>query len=67
VELDVATMEHVPAEQLELNDIATVRLRLAAPLVVDPYETNRATGAFILTDEASNDTVAAGMVLEAGD
>jgi sulfate adenylyltransferase large subunit len=65
--LDVATMEHVPAEQLELNDIATVRLRLAAPLVVDPYETNRATGAFILTDEASNDTVAAGMVLEAGD
>ena len=42
-----------------------MRLRLAEPLVVDPYERNRATGAFILIDEATNDTVAAGMVLEA--
>ena len=40
-----------------------VRLRLAEPLAVDPYERNRVTGAFVLADEASNDTVAAGMVL----
>ena len=39
-------------------------VRLAEPLVVDTYESNPPTGAFILVDEASNDTVAAGMVLE---
>jgi sulfate adenylyltransferase subunit 1 (EFTu-like GTPase family) len=55
----------VTAERLELNDLARVRLRLSAPLVVDPYDVNRATGAFILVDEATNETVAAGMVLNA--
>ncbi|MFN8221841.1 MAG: GTP-binding protein [Gaiellales bacterium] len=63
--LDVATLEQVPADGLELNDIAQVRLRLSGPLMVDPYEENRITGAFILTDEATNDTVAAGMVVSA--
>ncbi len=53
-----------PAE-LALNDIGVVKLRLADPLVVDAYARNRATGAFILIDEHSNDTVAAGMVLDA--
>ena len=42
-----------------------MRLRLAEPLAVDLYARNRATGAFILIDEATNDTVAAGMVLDA--
>ena len=60
--LDVETLDQVPADGLQLNDIATVRLRLSSPLMVDPYEENRVTGAFILTDEATNDTVAAGMV-----
>ena len=46
--------------RLELNDLGVVRLRLAEPLAVDPYERNRATGAFILIDEATNDTVGAG-------
>ena len=63
--LDVASLEQVPAERLGLNDLARVRLRLASPLVVDPYVENRATGAFILVDEATNETVAAGMVLGA--
>ena len=63
--LDVETLDQVPADGLQLNDIATVRLRLSSPLMVDPYEENRVTGAFILTDEATNDTVAAGMVVEA--
>jgi sulfate adenylyltransferase large subunit len=60
--LDVETLDHVPADGLELNDIARVRLRLSGPLLVDPYAVNRTTGAFVLVDEATNDTVAAGMV-----
>ena len=46
--------------RLELNDIGRVTLRTAAPLAFDPYRRNRATGSFILIDEATNDTVAAG-------
>src|SRR5687768_210151 len=64
--VDIHTLEDRGApERLELNDIARVRLRLAEPLAVDPYAENRATGAFILIDEATNDTVGAGMVLKA--
>jgi sulfate adenylyltransferase subunit 1 (EFTu-like GTPase family) len=63
--VDMDTLEDRPSpERLELNDLAVVRLRLAEPLVVDSYERNPPTGAFILIDESSNDTVAAGMVLE---
>ena len=50
---------------MELNDLGVVRFRLAEPLAVDPYAANRATGAFVLIDESSNDTVGAGMVVEA--
>ena len=53
------------AERLALNDLARVRLRLSAPLLVDPYDVNRPTGAFILVDEATNETVGAGMVSSA--
>jgi len=64
--VEIHTLEDRPGpERLELNDLGSVRLRLAEPLAVDPYTRNRATGAFILIDEATNDTVAAGMVLEA--
>jgi sulfate adenylyltransferase subunit 1 len=48
--------------ELKLNDIAAARLTLHAPLFVDPYATVRATGALILIDEATNQTVAAGLV-----
>jgi bifunctional enzyme CysN/CysC len=51
------------AAELGLNDIGRVRLRVSAPLVADPYARNRATGSFILVDEASNDTVGAGMIV----
>ena len=58
------TLEDQPSpERLELNDIARVRFSLAEPLAVDPYSENRATGAFILIDEATNDTIGAGMIL----
>ena len=63
--LDVDTLEQVPGDGLALNDLARVRLRLAGPLLVDPYATNRQTGAFVLVDEATNETVGAGMVLVA--
>ncbi len=63
---DIHTLEEQPSpERLELNDIARIRFRLAEPLAVDPYGENRATGAFILIDEATNDTVGAGMILSA--
>jgi len=64
--IDVTSLQDVPGpERLELNDIAVVRLRLSEPLAVDPYAENRETGSFILVDEASNDTVAAGMIVSA--
>jgi bifunctional enzyme CysN/CysC/sulfate adenylyltransferase subunit 1 len=64
--VDVDTIEDIPApEQLGLNDIGVVHLRLSEPLCVDPYEENRTTGAFVLIDEATNETVGAGMVLSA--
>ena len=49
---------------LELNDLARVHLRLSAPLVFDSYRRNRVTGSLIVIDEATNDTVAAGVVLD---
>ncbi len=61
--VDVHTLERddAPAE-LALNDIGCVSVRLSAPLTFDAYSANRRTGSFILIDEASNATVAAGMV-----
>ncbi len=61
--VDVHTLENDPAESLELNDIGRVRLRLGAALTVDPYARNRDTGSFILIDEATGDTVGAGMIV----
>ena len=49
-------------ETLAMNDIARVRLRTQRPLAVDSYRRNRVTGAFIVIDEATNRTVAAGTV-----
>jgi sulfate adenylyltransferase subunit 1 len=60
--LDIETLSPRPATGLDLNDIGTVRLRLAEPVIADPYELNRSTGAFLLVDPASGATVAAGMV-----
>ena len=51
-------------DSLGLNDIARVSLRCAAELLFDPYSSNRTTGAFILIDEATNDTVGAGMIAD---
>jgi sulfate adenylyltransferase large subunit len=62
--VDIRTLDDVASPAtLELNDIGIVRLRLSEPLCVDPYAGNRETGAFILIDEATNDTVGAGMIV----
>ncbi|MBV9003449.1 MAG: 50S ribosome-binding GTPase [Solirubrobacterales bacterium] len=63
--VDVNALGHEPADRLALNEIGRVRLRCSAPLMVDRYRRNRTTGSFILIDEASNDTVGAGMVVGA--
>lgn len=60
--IDVNTLEQLPAQGLAMNDIARVTFKLAQPLMVDPYKTNRPTGAFILIDESTNNTVGAGMI-----
>jgi bifunctional enzyme CysN/CysC len=64
--VEIETLQDRPSPgKLELNDLGIVRFRLAEPLVVDAYARNRAMGAFILIDESTNDTVGAGMVVEA--
>ncbi len=62
--LDVGSLaEETGVEKLSLNDIGRVTLRTTQPLMFDEYRTNRATGSFILIDEASMATVGAGMIL----
>ncbi|MCP3425787.1 GTP-binding protein [Rothia sp. AR01] len=59
--LRLTDLSHEPAERLNLNDIGTVRLRTAAPLPVEDYEAHRQTGAFLVVDPRSGDTLAAGI------
>jgi sulfate adenylyltransferase subunit 1 (EFTu-like GTPase family) len=54
------------AGRLGMNDLGRISLRVTAPLFVDEYRRNRTTGSFILIDEATFETVGAGMILEAG-
>jgi bifunctional enzyme CysN/CysC len=62
--IDVNTLHRdEEAAELGLNQIGRVHLRTSAPLLVDEYRRNRATGSFILIDEATNDTVGGGMIL----
>lgn len=56
--------EKAPGE-LRLNDIGRVTLRASSRVLADPYSVNRTTGAFILIDEHSNDTIGAGVVTAA--
>lgn len=60
--LDINTQEHRTADALKLNDIATVSINVQQPLAVDAYDAIRSTGAFILIDEVTHQTVAAGMI-----
>jgi sulfate adenylyltransferase subunit 1 len=62
--LDMATLEGQPAPaELVVNDLGEIRIRTAKPLFYDGYATNRLTGSFILIEQGTNATVAAGMLL----
>ncbi|WP_174254627.1 sulfate adenylyltransferase subunit 1 [Burkholderia sp. S171] len=61
--LDVHTLLHaVDRHDLTMNDIGRVALTLQKPIVCDAYDTHQGTGAFVLIDEATHHTVAAGMI-----
>ena len=61
--VDVNTLAHHAASTLNMNDIARVALKVQQTLVFDSYRKNRASGSFIVIDEATNNTVAAGMIV----
>ncbi|MGO4956128.1 sulfate adenylyltransferase subunit 1 [Luteococcus sp. Sow4_B9] len=60
--LDLDSLTPVPVEHLGLNDIGRVRLKLASPVLAEPYAASRATGSFLLVDAQQGLTLAAGMV-----
>ncbi len=60
--LNVDSREHLAATKLELNEIGVCDLELDRAVAFDPYDDNRETGAFILIDRITNDTVGAGML-----
>jgi bifunctional enzyme CysN/CysC len=65
-EVDMDTLEEKPADTIELNAIAKVRLSCHRALYVDDYQKNRETGSFIVIDTLTNNTVAAGMIVHEG-
>jgi bifunctional enzyme CysN/CysC len=60
--VNVNTLEHLAAKQLELNEIGVCNISLDRAVPFDPYSENRETGGFILIDRLSNDTVGAGLL-----
>jgi sulfate adenylyltransferase subunit 1 (EFTu-like GTPase family) len=62
--VNISTLEKSAAnKEFTLNDIGCIRLRCASPIFFDPYGKNRTTGSFVLVDEQTNNTVAAGMII----
>lgn len=64
--LDVSTLQTGPTDELVLNDIGHITVCTAEPLVAEPYEQCRATGAFLLVDDHTGASLAAGMITAAG-
>ena len=60
--LDVQSLTHLGTDEARLNDIVRVRLKTAVPLAADPYRQNRRSGSFILVDEQTGNTLAAGLI-----
>jgi bifunctional enzyme CysN/CysC len=60
--VNVNTLEHLAAKQLELNEIGVCNLNLDRPIAFDSYADNRETGGFILIDRITSDTVGAGLI-----
>lgn len=61
--VDISSLKETDDKNIGLNDIAKLSLKTTAPLMTDKYSVNRNTGSIILIDEASNATVAAGMIV----
>ena len=62
--VDINTLHRLEEDKsIKMNDIARVRIRTTKPLFVDAYTKNRSTGSLILIDEATNNTVGAGMII----
>ena len=62
--IDINTLNRSSDDtEMSMNDICKVKIRTTKPLMIDPYRENRTTGSIILIDDATNETVAAGMVV----
>jgi sulfate adenylyltransferase subunit 1 len=61
--VNIKTLEHEPADTLEMNGIGVLRIEAIRPIYFDPYAQNRTTGSLILIDPETNATVGAGMIL----
>jgi sulfate adenylyltransferase subunit 1 len=62
--IDINSLERRTGDSsLSMNDISKVRIRTTKPLMIDSYRENRTTGSIILVDDATNETVAAGMIV----
>jgi sulfate adenylyltransferase subunit 1 len=61
--MDINTLHRLEEDKdIKMNDIARVKIRSTKPIFADEYNQNRVTGSLILVDEATNETVAAGMI-----
>jgi len=62
--MDINTLHrNEEGKNIQMNDIGRIRLRTTVPLFIDSYKKNRITGSIILIDEATNETVGAGMII----
>ncbi len=62
--LNIETLHRENADRLEMNEIGKLKIKTVQPLVFDAYKQNRQTGCFILIDEISGETVAAGIIIK---
>ena len=60
--VNIQTLNSEAVRELKVNDIANITFKLAQPLIIDSYNKNRGTGAFIIVDESTFHTVGAGMI-----
>jgi bifunctional enzyme CysN/CysC len=63
--IDIHNFENLGADSLQFNEIGEVAIDLHSLILCDPYRCNRSTGSFVLIDPLNNDTVAAGMIVDA--
>ena len=65
--IDVNTLDHHDATELQLNEIGVCKVSVNAPVVFDPYKKTKGTGAFIIIDRLTNVTIGAGMIVGKAD